>query len=785
MSAITSPQPPVTIPSSNLNNGSVTSVGVAVSPEFTVTGTPVTTSGVIVIGKANEPSKTVWAGPVAGPNAQPTFRALVFSDLPPETGTVKSVDMSVPVEFDIAGNPITDTGTLVVTKKVQSANDIYAGPVVGPDAQPTFRPMDWDDLPPGVGTVTSVDMTVPTEFDLTGNPITTNGTLAIAKKDQQANDIYAGPVTGPDAQPTFRPMDWDDLPAGVGTVTSIDMSVPTEFDLTGNPITTNGTLAIAKKVQSANKLYAGPSTGPDAQPTFRAMVTADLPPGVGTVTSVDLSVPGEFAVSGNPITTNGTLTVTKTTQQANKLYAGPNTGPDAQPAFRSLVTADLPAGTGTVTSVGLTGPAEFTYGATVTGSGNLTFTKASQTQNQVWASPNGASGAPTFRALVATDLPPATGTVTSVGLSMPSEFAVANSPVVGSGTLAVTAQPQAPNTVWAGPLTGPNAAPQFRALDPADISTLISWDQVLTAGNTSGFNNPTINGGQRIQYSGSILVGGNGNAPVVSGAGANQLAIGGGATVTRANQVVIGGNAVAGSSADDCTMIGVNTQTASTAASSVVMGANAQVQANAGTAVGHTAIVNATHTRSAAFGIGASTTAANQLRFGTATENGSFPGNLQVDQYIRSLQQKACGGGITPGVSALQTIAVGATNTLDIKDVLFDPLSMISTVTDRISLTDTQQCWGVSCLVRGDFGGLNPGANNYVIQLIWFDGATDRIIGELQPATVANVNSWGTTLGTGARTNASAGQYLYCRITNNTLVAMNLTHFRFSVTRIA
>lgn len=65
--------------------------------------------------------------------------------------------------------------------------------------------------------------------------------------------------------------------------------------------------------------------------------------GSGTVTSVDLAVPAEFTVSGNPITSSGTITITKANQSANIVYAGPVTGSPAVPSFRSLVTADLPA----------------------------------------------------------------------------------------------------------------------------------------------------------------------------------------------------------------------------------------------------------------------------------------------------------------------------------------------------------------------------------------------------------------------------------------------------------
>lgn len=66
--------------------------------------------------------------------------------------------------------------------------------------------------------------------------------------------------------------------------------------------------------------------------------------GSGTVTSVAVAVPeNEFSVSGSPITTSGTITITKDNQTANTVWAGPTTGVPAQPTFRALVAADLPA----------------------------------------------------------------------------------------------------------------------------------------------------------------------------------------------------------------------------------------------------------------------------------------------------------------------------------------------------------------------------------------------------------------------------------------------------------
>lgn len=63
----------------------------------------------------------------------------------------------------------------------------------------------------------------------------------------------------------------------------------------------------------------------------------------GTVTSVAMTVPSILSLSGTPITTSGTLAVTLATQTANTHFLGPASGSAAAPTFRSMVAADLPA----------------------------------------------------------------------------------------------------------------------------------------------------------------------------------------------------------------------------------------------------------------------------------------------------------------------------------------------------------------------------------------------------------------------------------------------------------
>ena len=82
--------------------------------------------------------------------------------------------------------------------------------------------------------------------------------------------------------------------AATGTVTSVAMTVPSFLSVTGSPITSSGTLAVSLANQNANLVFAGPSSGGAAAPTFRSLAAADIP-------SLDWSK----ITSGTPTTLTG------------------------------------------------------------------------------------------------------------------------------------------------------------------------------------------------------------------------------------------------------------------------------------------------------------------------------------------------------------------------------------------------------------------------------------------------------------------------------------------------
>jgi hypothetical protein len=202
---------------------------------------------------------------------------------------------------------------------------------------------------------------------------------------------------------------------------------------------------------SALAAGAAPS-GTEAFPAVQGTATVKLTlnqvktfanAGVGTVTSVALSAPAEFTVSGSPVTASGTLALAKAAQSANVVWAGPLTGAAAAPAFRTLDPRDLPAGATFVLSVAIANVAatgDVGSIAVPTGLGDYALAPGNAAVGILRAWSNGASGAVTATVRTAsagggaalltftTVTPPASGAISR-------STAFANTALLNSGTV--------------------------------------------------------------------------------------------------------------------------------------------------------------------------------------------------------------------------------------------------------------------------------------------------------------------------------------------------------------
>ncbi|KVR04717.1 hypothetical protein WK09_28965 [Burkholderia ubonensis] len=135
---------------------------------------------------------------------------------------------------------------------------------------------------------------------------------------------------------------------GTGTVTSVGLTMPSQFTVSNSPVTGSGTLTAAWNNQSAAQVLAGPASGAAAAPTFRALVGSDIPPFTGSGTSHTTGgVP-------DPGSTAGT---TRFLREDSTWAVPPGSG----------------GGGGTVTSIGGTGGVETDQasGAAITSSGSV------------------------------------------------------------------------------------------------------------------------------------------------------------------------------------------------------------------------------------------------------------------------------------------------------------------------------------------------------------------------------------------------------------------------------
>ena len=270
---------------------------------------------------------------------------------------------------------------------------------------------------PGVGTAIYFNPALANSGSVTLN-VNSAGPQTIKKQGGTVN-LAAGDLSGTnqwvilindgtnwqmESQPATAP--------GTGTVTSVGQTVPSWLTVTGSPVTGAGTLAIsAAGSQTSHQVIGtcgsftsfapcplGPTDLPTATGSSLGIVRPDgttitisggvltaVSSGTGTVTNVGLTVPSWLSVAGSPVTTSGTLAVTPTAAQPTGKVIG-TCGSATSFGPCSLTMTDLPSGIGTVSSVGILMPtAVFNNGSPITNTGNLSASFVNQSASTFFA----------------------------------------------------------------------------------------------------------------------------------------------------------------------------------------------------------------------------------------------------------------------------------------------------------------------------------------------------------------------------------------------------------------
>ena len=303
-------------------------------------------------------------------------------------------------------------------------------------------PSGWVSVPPAapaaqvwvsIGVVNSrstaaISWSAPGLFTFGSGTVTSVAALTLGTAGFDVSSTVANPTTTPvitlnlpTASASNRGLlssaDWTAFnakqPAGT-YVTSVAATVPSFLSISGSPITTSGTLAIGYSGTALPVANGGTGaltlTGYVYGNGTGAMTAATTIPTTvlsGTVTNAQLAN-NSITINGNVVSLGGSTTIT------------------------SATISTLTIGTG-LSGTSFNGSIPVTI-ALASGYGDTLNPYASKTANFVLAAPNGAAGVPTFRAIVAADIPTLNQNTTGTAANVTGTVAVAN-----GGTGATTA----------------------------------------------------------------------------------------------------------------------------------------------------------------------------------------------------------------------------------------------------------------------------------------------------------------------------------------------------------
>jgi hypothetical protein len=471
-----------------------------------------------------------------------------------------------------------------------------------------------------------------------------------------------------------------------GTVTSVALSAPTGLTVTGSPVTTSGTLALS--------YTAGYSI-----PTTSSQTNWNTAYGWGNHASAGYLTSATAATTYQPL--DGDLTAIAALNGTNGFLkkTGTNTW--------SIDTTSY------VSSVAATSPVASSGGATPTislasGYGDTQNPFASKTANYVLAAPNGTAGAPTFRAIVAADIPTlnqnTTGTAANITatsnstLTTLSSLSLPGSQVSGNisgnaanvtGTVAIAnggsgqTTAQAAMNAFAGAVTsgsylrGNGTNVVMSTIQAADVPTL-NQNTTGTAANVTG-TVAVANGGtgSTTLTANNVLLGNGTSAFQVVAPGTNGNVLtsngttwvssapsGGGSAATPTALGTVYGKMTTAGASPYLTAVGYNAGNATTGIHNTVFGynvLNTNVTGTYNTGIGSQALASNTGSRNTAVGATVMRVTTGSENVGIGTEDGSSGYSPLWSNTSGSYNIAVGNGGLGKNTTGANNTAIGHT----------------------------------------------------------------------------------------------------------------------------
>ena len=279
------------------------------------------------------------------------------------------------------------------------------------------------------------------------------------------------------------------LPVGKGGTGALTLSGVLKGNTTSAISAASGSdLNSTFGTQTAKSFYAGPTSGADANPSFRAIAASDVPTLNQNTTGSAGSVTGLSVVGGKTLTANNTLTLSATDGSTLSIGGGGTLGSAAYTPTSQYVAAS----SGSAANLTLTGT--LSAGGGVGTSGYFLQTTGT---GVTWAAASGTSGVSSITGSNGITPSTATSGAVTLGLAAITPASVNGITLTGSSTptLSVTGTSS---------ISGSNTGDQTNITGNAGTATKLATGRTIAITGDLAYTSPSFDGSANVTAGGTL-----------------------------------------------------------------------------------------------------------------------------------------------------------------------------------------------------------------------------------------------------------------------------------------